>query len=48
VKPYAHTATNDASTETGSARPVMTVDRHELRKRKTTTTVSAAPSTRAC
>jgi hypothetical protein len=44
VKPNAHTATNDASTETGSARPVMTVDRHEFRKRNTTKTVSSAPS----
>ena len=48
VKPYAHTATNDASTDTGRARPVMTVDRHELRNRKTTATVSAAPSMSAC
>ena len=44
VKPNAHTATNDASTDTGSARPVMTVERHEFRNRKTTATVSAAPS----
>ena len=44
VKPKAHTATNDASTDTGSARPVMTVERHEFRNRKTTATVSAAPS----
>ena len=44
VKPNAHTATNEASTDTGSARPVMTVDRHELRNRNTTATVSAAPS----
>ena len=35
---------NDASTDTGSARPVMTVERHELRNRKTTSTVSSAPS----
>ena len=47
VKPKASTATNDASTETGSARPVMTVERQELRKRKTTSTVSSAPSTSA-
>ena len=47
VKPNAHTATNDASTDTGSARPVITVERHELRKRNTTSTVSAAPSTSA-
>jgi hypothetical protein len=44
VKPNAHTATKDAITETGSARPVITVERHELRKRKTTSTVSSAPS----
>ena len=44
VKPNAQTATNEASTETGSARPVITVERHELRNRNTTSTVSAAPS----
>jgi hypothetical protein len=44
VKPKAHTATNEASTLTGSASPVMTVERHELRKRNTTSTVSRAPS----
>ena len=44
VKPNAQTAMNDASTDTGSARPVITVERHELRNRKTTSTVSAAPS----
>ncbi len=33
-----------ASTDTGSARPVITVERHEFRKRKTTSTVSSAPS----
>ena len=33
-----------ASTETGSARPVITVERHELRNRNTTSTVSNAPS----
>jgi hypothetical protein len=44
VKPNAHTATNEASTETGSARPVITVERHEFRKRNTTSTVSSAPS----
>ena len=38
-------AMNVASTETGSARPVMTVERHEFRNRKTTSTVSSAPST---
>ena len=47
VKPKAQTATNEASTDTGSARPVMTVERHELRNRNTTSTVSAAPSTSA-
>ena len=43
VKPNTSTAMNDARTETGSARPVITVERHELRKRKTTSTVSSAP-----
>src|SRR5205085_2671032 len=43
VNPNAHTAMNDASTDTGSARPVITVDRHELRKTKTTSTVRSAP-----
>ena len=32
-----------ASTEIGSATPVMTVERHELRNRKTTSTVRNAP-----
>jgi hypothetical protein len=44
VKPKAHTAMKLASTEMGSATPVMTVERQELRKRKTTRTVRAAPS----
>jgi len=44
VKPNHHTAMKLASTETGSASPVMTVDRHELRNRNTTSTVSTAPS----
>ena len=44
VKPKAQTAMKEASTETGSARPVITVERQELRKRKTTSTVSSAPS----
>ena len=48
VKPKAQTAMNDASTLTGSARPVITVERQELRNRKTTSTVSAAPSIRVC
>jgi hypothetical protein len=47
VNPNAHTAMNDASTDTGSARPVITVDRHELRNTKTTSTVSRAPSSSA-
>ena len=41
VKPKTHTATNEASTDTGSARPVMTVERHELRNTNTTSTVSS-------
>ena len=45
VKPNAQTLMNAASTETGSARPVMTVERQELRKKKTTSTVRSAPST---
>jgi hypothetical protein len=45
VKPNSMSGTNAASTDTGSARPVITVERHELRKRNTTSTVSAAPST---
>src|SRR5688500_11400646 len=36
LKPSAHTAMNEASTEIGRATPVITVDRHELRKMKTT------------
>jgi len=47
VNPKAQTAMNAASTLTGRARPVMTVDRHELRNRNTTSTVSTAPSMRA-
>ncbi len=47
VKPKAHTATKLASTDTGSAKPVITVERHELRNRNTTSTVSTAPSTSA-
>ena len=42
------TAMKEASTETGSARPVMTVERHELRNRNTTSTVSSAPSNSVC
>ena len=44
VKPKAQTATNEAITETGSARPVITVERHEFRNRNTTRTVRSAPS----
>ena len=44
VNPNASSGTNDASTLTGSARPVITVERHELRNRNTTSTVSTAPS----
>ena len=47
VKPNAHTAMKLASTDTGNANPVITVERHELRNRNTTSTVSTAPSTRA-
>ena len=45
VNPKAQTAMNDASTETGSASPVMTVERQELRNRNTMNTVSSPPST---
>src|SRR5688500_19510412 len=44
VKPNTHTATKLASTDTGSARPVITVERHELRNRNTTNTVRSAPT----
>src|SRR4051812_20136107 len=44
VKPKAQTAMKEESTETGRARPVITVERQELRNRKTTKTVSRAPS----
>ena len=47
VKPKAQMAMKLANAETGSARPVMTVERQELRKRNTTSTVSSAPSIRA-
>src|ERR1035437_6186856 len=47
VKPNAYTAMKLESTDTGSARQVMTVERHEFRKRNTTSTVSSAPSTSA-
>ena len=35
---------NDEMTEMGSVRPVMTVERQELRKRKTITIVRNPPS----
>ncbi len=44
VKPNALIARNDEITETGSVRPVMTVERHEFRNRNTMRIVSAAPS----
>ena len=44
VKPQAQTAMKAESTDTGSARPVITVERQELRNTKTTSTVSSAPS----
>ncbi len=44
VNPQAHTAMNAASVDTGSASPVITVERQLFRKRKTTRTVSNAPS----
>ena len=47
VKPSAQTAMKAEIVDTGRARPVMTVERHEFRKRKTTSTVSSAPSTSA-
>ena len=45
VKPNMRIAMNAAMTEIGSVRPVMTVDLHELRNRKTMNTVSSPPST---
>ena len=48
VNPNAHTAMKLASTEIGSARPVMTVERHEFRKMNTTSTVRMAPSISIC
>ncbi len=44
VNPNAQTAMNEARTETGRASPVMTVDRQEFKKTKTTRTVRIAPS----
>jgi hypothetical protein len=44
VNPKAQTAMNEARTDTGSARPVITVERQLLRNRNTTRTVSSAPS----
>ena len=45
LNPKTQMAMNAAIAETGSARPVMTVERQLLRKRKTTRTVRNAPST---
>ena len=47
LKPSAHTAMKLASTEIGKATPVITVDRHEFKNTKTTSTVSSAPSNSA-
>ena len=44
-KPNAFSAMNVAITEIGSVRPVMMVERHECRNRKTMRIVSRAPST---
>ena len=43
VMPRKYMTMNDEMTEIGSVRPVMTVDRHELRKRKTMTIVRKPP-----
>ena len=43
VKPASHTAMKAAIAEVGSDRAVMSVERHELRKANTTSTVSPAP-----
>ena len=45
VKPNMRMAMNAAMTEIGSVRPVMTVERHELRNRNTMKTVSRPPRT---
>ena len=45
VMPRKYMTMNDEMTEIGSVRPVMTVDRHEFRKRNTMATVSRPPST---
>ncbi len=45
VMPRKYMTMNEEMTETGSVRPVMTVDRHELRKRNTMKTVRIAPRT---
>ncbi len=47
LNPSAHTAMKLASTEIGSATPVITVERHEFRNRNTTSTVSTAPRNNA-
>jgi hypothetical protein len=44
VKPKACTAMNDEMTEIGKVSPVMMVERHECRNRKTMAMVSSAPS----
>ena len=43
LNPSAQTAMKLASTEIGSATPVITVERHEFKNRNTTSTVSSAP-----
>ena len=45
VKPNIRIAMKAATTEIGSVSPVITVDRHELRNRKTMKTVNRPPST---
>ena len=46
VKPNRYMNRNVPISAIGSVRPVMTVERHEFRNRKTISTVSAAPSKR--
>ena len=45
VKPNMLKTRNAETTDTGSVRPVITVERHELRNRNTISTVRIAPST---
>jgi len=45
VIPRKYMAMNEAMTEMGRVRPVMTVERQELRKQKTISTVRRAPMT---